>query len=280
MLIDAHQHFWTIGVAGHEWPTPDLTVLHRDYGPADLLEAAAGTPLSGTILVQSQPHDADTDWLLRLADETPLVLGVVGWADLMAADAPDRIAALAHHPKLRGLRPMLQNLPDDDWIADPALDPAIDAMIACGLTLDALVLTRHLPALARLAARRPDLGVVIDHAAKPAIDEPNTFDHWADAIDTLARFDQVYCKLSGIVTEAAAGTSEAMFARYVDHLIAVFGSRRLMWGSDWPVVNLRADYPDWLAMARRLCPLDTMDVGKIMHGTAARFYRLPTLDGP
>jgi L-fuconolactonase len=274
MLIDAHQHFWAIGANGQEWPTPDLPVLYRDYGPADLLDAAAGISLSGTILVQSQPHDADTDWLLRLADETPLVLGVVGWADLMAGGAPDRIAALAHHSKLRGLRPMLQSLPDDDWIADPALDPAIDAMVAGGLTLDALVFTRHLKALEQLAKRRPDLGIVIDHAAKPSIDTPDLFAHWTDAMTSLARFDHVYCKLSGLVTEAVPETPEHAFARYVDHVLTVFGPARIMWGSDWPVVELRTSYRDWLAMAVRLCRLSQHDQHEMTFGTAMRFYRL------
>jgi len=144
MLIDAHQHFWTIGGPGQSWPTADLPAIHRDFTPVDLTAAARGTGLTGTILVQSQPSDADTDWLLSVAAATPIVLGVVGWADLSARDAPARIASLACHPKFRGLRPMLHELPDDDWIADPRLDPAIDAMVDHHLSLDALIRPRHL----------------------------------------------------------------------------------------------------------------------------------------
>jgi L-fuconolactonase len=276
VIIDAHQHFWAVGAPGHEWPTSDFPTLYRDYGAVELAEAPAGAGLVGTVLVQAQANDAGTDWLLRVADATPLVLGVVGWADMLAPNASERIATLAEHSKMRGLRPMLQSLPDDDWIANPGLDPAIDAMLAHRLTLDALVFTRHLPALERLAARCPDLPIVIDHAAKPAIDEPDAFDHWAQAIAGLAGFDQVYCKISGLLTEVSAGTPEAAFAPYVDHLITVFGPQRLMWGSDWPVVKLRTSYAEWLAMATRLCRPTTGSVDHIMYGTATRFYRLNT----
>ena len=123
MLIDAHQHFWRVGRNGFEWPTPELSAIYRDFGPADLAAVGAPLGLSGAVAVQSQANDADTDWLLDLAEGSPLVLGVVGWADLEAPGAPQRIAALAGRPKLRGLRPMLQNLADDAWIARPSLAP-------------------------------------------------------------------------------------------------------------------------------------------------------------
>lgn len=274
MLIDSHQHFWKIGANGHGWPTRDIPLLYRDYLPGDLANVSVGTALVGTVLVQSQPNSDDTRWLLQVAEQTPLVMGVVGWADLKATDAPRRISALARHPKMRGLRPNLQSLPDDDWIADPGLDPAIDAMVAGGLNLDALVSTRHLKALEQVARRRPDLAIVIDHAAKPAIDHPDLFERWADRMTSLAVFDQVYCKLSGIVTEAAPGTQDQAFAQYVNHLLEVFGPARMMWGSDWPVVELRTGYPDWLALATRLCRVSDQNLSKIMYGTAAQFYRL------
>lgn len=274
MLIDAHQHFWTIGGPGQSWPTAELPAIHRDFTPLDLAAAAQGTGLTGTILVQSQPSDADTDWLLSVATATPLVLGVVGWVDLSARDAPARIARLACHPKFRGLRPMLHELPDDDWIADPGLDPAINAMVDHHLSLDALIRPRHLAPLARLAARRPNLCIVIDHAAKPAVADPDSFAPWAAAIDAITRFPQVYCKISGLFTEAPTRLDDGALQPFIDHLLGRFGTDRLMWGSDWPVVTLRCSYAEWIASARRLIGTDAAAISAILSGTASRFYRL------
>ena len=275
MLIDAHQHFWRVGENGFSWPTPDLAAIHRDFGPADLAAVAAPVGLAGSVLVQSQPDDRDTDWLLAVAAEEPLVRGVVGWVDLASPDAPARIARLGRHPKLRGLRPMLQSLDDDAWIAAPGLDPALDAMVAHGLSLDALVLTRHLPHLLALARRRPELAIVIDHGAKPPIAAGDEDGAWARGIDALAAQPQVFCKLSGLLTEAAPGQGAQALAPYVAHLVATFGPERLMWGSDWPVLNLAGDYGGWLALARELSGLtDAADLAALFGGTSRRFYRI------
>ena len=275
MLIDAHQHFWRVGENGFSWPTPDLAAIHRDFGPADLAAVAAPLDLAGSVLVQSQPDDRDTDWLLAMAGEEPLVRGVVGWVDLASPDALARIARLSENPKLRGLRPMLQSLDDDAWIAAPGLDPALDAMIAHGLSLDALVLTRHLPHLLALARRRPELAIVIDHGAKPPIAVGDKDGAWARGIDALAAQPQVFCKLSGLLTEAAPGQGAQALSPYVAHLVASFGPERLMWGSDWPVLNLAGDYGGWLALARNLSGLtDAADLAALFGGTSRRFYRI------
>lgn len=273
-MIDAHLHFWRIGAQGCAWPTPDLAVLHRDFGPEDLAALGAPLGLTGAVLVQSQANDLDTDWLLQLARAEPLILAVVGWTDLAAADAPARIADLAHRPKLRGLRPMLQDLADDAWILDPALEPAVAAMIAHDLTFDALVRPRHLPGLLTFAQRWPDLPIVIDHGGKPDI-AARGLDPWRDDIAALAALPRVFCKLSGLLTEAGPDPSPDLLAPYVAHLVAVFGPSRLMWGSDWPVVNLAGDYADWRELARRLSGLSQPDDLAALFGeTARRFYRL------
>jgi L-fuconolactonase len=275
VLIDAHQHFWRVGENGFSWPTPDLAAIHRDFGPADLAAVAAPVDLAGSVLVQSQPDDRDTDWLLELAADEPLVLGVVGWVDLASPDAPARIARLSGNSKLRGLRPMLQSLDDDAWIAAPGLDPSLDAMVAHGLSLDGLVLTRHLPHLLALARRRPELAIVIDHGAKPPIAAGDTDGAWARGIDALAAQPQVFCKLSGLLTEAAPGQGAEALSPYVAHLVAAFGPERLMWGSDWPVLNLAGDYDGWLALARDLSGLtDAADLAALFGGTSRRFYRI------
>jgi L-fuconolactonase len=271
IIIDAHQHFWRLGQNDCSWPPPELRVIHRDFEPKDLLPLAAAASVTGTVLVQSQPSERDTDYLLALADRTPLVKAVVGWTDLLAPDAPARIAALAAHPKMRGLRPMLQSLPAD-WILNPALDPAIEAMMQHGLRFDALVVPRQLSALHNFARRYPSLKIIIDHGAKPLIRQ-GALDPWRDGIAALAALPQVHCKFSGLVTEANSDWQPEDLQSYVDHLLACFGPARLMWGSDWPVVNLACDYSRWLSVARKLSRLSNEDdVSNLFRRTAERVY--------
>ena len=271
-VIDAHQHFWSLSTPGHEWPTAQEAPIFRDFGPSDLAAEAAGVELAGTVLVQSQPTDADTDWMLALARDTSMVAAVVGWVDLAAPNAPERIAALSHDPKLRGLRPMLQSISDTDWLLQDAIRPALEAMVASGLRLDALVQPRHLPMLARLAERHPDLPIVIDHAAKPRADL-GTLDPWRAEIKALADLG-FYCKLSGLRTEQAAGQSADALIPYVEHLVEAFGDR-LMWGSDWPVLHLAGDdWRRWLDDAVRMSARAGAEPGRLFAGAATDFYAL------
>lgn len=270
-MIDAHCHVWRLGCNDCTWPPPALAAIHRDWLLDDWQDDAAPLAVERAIVVQSQPSARDTAWLLALARDDARVAGVVGWVDFAAADAPSRIAALALHPKLRGLRPMLHDLPADDWITSPALAPATRAMITHGLCFDALVRPRHLPHLLRFAERNPQLTIVIDHAAKPdvagAAREP-----WRGWMARLAALPQVYCKLSGLVTEAGPGWREADLRPCVEHLLDVFGPQRLLWGSDWPVVNLAADYARWFHVADALTGLTGVQRAALFGGTAARVY--------
>jgi L-fuconolactonase len=270
-IVDAHQHFWALGEPGHGWPTLAEAAIHRDFGADDLRIAAAGHDLVGTVLVQSQPTDHDTNWMIALASREPLVRAVVGWVDLASPHAPDRIAALAGAPKLRGLRPMLQAVEDTDWLLRPALAPALAAMVTHGLRLDALVQPRHLPMLRTFVERWPDLAVVIDHAAKPQA-ATGDLDPWRGDIAALATAG-VYAKLSGLRTEQAPGQSADALAPYVEHLVDCFGDR-LMWGSDWPVIALAGDtWSDWLIDARRLAAAAPAD--RLFATCAADFYAFP-----
>jgi L-fuconolactonase len=290
-VIDAHQHFWRIGKHDCSWPTADLADIYRDFLPKDFAPIAADAGVSGTVLVQSQESDADTDFLLALASESDLIKAVVGWVDLASGAAPARIAQLAKCEKMRGLRPMLQARKDDSWILDPALEPAVAAMIAAGMSLDALVFTRHLPYLRLFAKRHPQLPIVIDHGAKPAIAaavdqkpggfyEKAAFQEWADSIGALADLPQVYCKISGLVTEAGDHQGLNEIKPYIDHLYSAFGADRLMWGSDWPVLGLAKNqafnrYDAWLLMTKELLrDLRDGEREAIFDGTARRFYRI------
>jgi L-fuconolactonase len=274
MRIDAHQHFWRLAERAGEWPGSDLAPIYRDFVPADLAPLLEQHAVTSTVLVQSMESEDETLRLLAFAQRHAFIAAVVGWTDLKHADAPKRIAALAQHGKLRGLRPMLQTLADDGWIDDPALAPAVAAMQQHRLNFDALVMPRHLPALLAFAERFPALPVVIDHCAKPGI-ASGTLEPWRADIARLAALPQVHCKLSGLVTEARPDWQLADLQPYVRHVLDVFGPERVIWGSDWPVLNLASDYAGWIAASEAaLAHLDTPARERIFGLNAKSFYRI------
>ncbi len=272
MRIDAHQHFWRLADRQGAWPPPQLAAIYRDFYPEDLGSLLYQNGVTATVLVQSMPNEADTHFMLDLSDRYTFIGAVVGWADLKAPDAPQRIAALAAHPKLRGLRPMLQDLDDDAWIDDPALAPAVAAMLQHGLRFDALVLPRHLPALLEFVRRFPQLPVVIDHLAKPAMNgHPDA--QWLQDMERLAGHPQVHCKLSGMVTEAGPAWTVEQLRPYAKHVLQVFGAQRVMWGSDWPVLRLAANYGAWVDAAEALLEqLDPAQKKAVLGLNAQHFY--------
>jgi L-fuconolactonase len=274
MRIDSHQHFWLLSRGDYGWLTSDLAAIHRDHAPADLEPLLKTAHIDRTVLVQAAPTVAETDFLLRLAESTPFVAGVVGWVDFEADDAAHRIAALAARENLVGLRPMIQDIVDDRWMLSAAIRPAVEAMADEGLTFDALIRPRHIPILGEFAALYPALDIVIDHAAKPDIAAGGLGD-WARDIRKLAAETRLVCKLSGLVTEAAPGWSAQTLRPYVDVLVDAFGADRLMWGSDWPVLNLNGDYAAWMATAEQLLAgLSDTEREAIFGGTASVFYGL------
>ena len=281
MKVDAHQHFWRLADRAGAWPPPELAAIHRDFGPDDLAALLRESAVDATVLVQSLPSLDDTRRLLALARATPFVRGVVGWADMKAPDAVGTLATLAGDALLKGLRPMLQDLADDAWIADVATAPAAQAMVRHGLVFDALVLPRQLPALRTFAARHPALAIVIDHAAKPAIARAE-IEPWRRDMAQLAALPNVHCKLSGLLTEAGARTQREALQPYVQALWGSFGPARLVWGSDWPVLRLAAGYADWLATSDALLaavtpPATPADRAAVFGGNAVALYRL---EGP
>jgi L-fuconolactonase len=279
MIIDAHQHFWMIGRNDHSWPLPEHEAIYRDFGPEDLKAHSYDVGLSGSVLVQSQASEIDTLWLLEVASHCPLTKAVIGWTDLTAKDVIARIAYLAAQPKFAGLRPMLQGLEADDWILRPELKPALEAMMAHGLSLDALVYTRHLPHILTLAQSCPELSIIIDHAAKPPLKSlahhAEAMQAWRDALRPLSAHDNVTLKLSGLFTEMHPGQAVDDAACVIDFALEHFGPERLIWGSDWPVALLRQSYRfgyDWLRA--RLDGLPAAEIAQIFGGNAARIYKI------
>lgn len=274
MRLDAHQHFWSIARGDYGWLTPELAPIYRDFLPDDLSPLIEAAGISGTVLVQAAPTVAETEFLLSLADKTPFVKGVVGWVDFEAKDAQDQITKLAEHPALVGLRPMIQDIPDPDWMLRPDLTPAFEALQAANLTFDALALPQHLGALRKLLDRHPDMRVVIDHGSKPLIRD-GIISGWAEDMAALASGSQAFCKMSGLVTEAKPDWTTEDLRPYVDHLLNTFGPDRLIWGSDWPVCTLASSYARWLEVTDALLgPVAQTDRDAIFGTNAARAYAL------
>jgi L-fuconolactonase len=272
MRIDAHHHVWRLARGDYGWLTPDLAPIYRDFSLADLAPHLSASRIEGTILVQAAPTEAETMFLLDIADNAEVVRGVVGWIDFDAANAVARIDALAARKLLVGLRPMVHDIADDDWLLGPALAPLLTAIAQNDLVFDALVRPRHLPKLTAVIGRHLDLQFVLDHCGKPRL-ATGEIAAWQRDIALLAEHPNIVCKLSGVVTEAAPDWQIADLRRAVDHVLACFGPRRMLWGSDWPVVNLAGGYARWFAATEALlADLSSEEKADIFGGNAARVY--------
>jgi L-fuconolactonase len=270
MRVDAHVHVWRVARGDYHWMPKDGPIA-RDFGLDDLRPLLGD--VTAVVLVQAAATEAETHFMLEAARASGgLVRGVVGWTTL---DRPGAVATMAAaDPLLKGLRPMLHDLPERDWILRPEVTPGLEEMTELGLVLDALIRPPHLPATTEIARRHPRLSIVLDHGGKPEI-AAGGFAGWAEAVAALARHPNVMCKLSGLPNEAAAGWSAEDLRPYVAHLLAAFGAERLLWGSDWPVVELAGGRARWRAATETLLrglPASARD--RILGGTAAAVYRL------
>jgi len=282
IVVDAHRHYWQPGRGDYGWLDHAPQALRRAFLPGDLRARHTTAGKHYSILVQAAPSEAETRWLFELARQDSTVLGVVGWVDLDAADAAARIDALraAGDGLLCGLRPMVQDIADPDWLARGSLDAVLGTLAEHHLALDALVTRPQWHALLKRLERQPTLRVMLDHAGKPTIGGDG-FRHWAAWIDALAEFPALHCKLSGLLTELAPAQPDRAIEPYVAHLFERFGPSRLVWGSDWPVLTLRSDYDRWLEYAQdlteRYAPGRQDDV---FARNALRFYARSTPSAP
>ena len=272
MIVDAHQHFWNPARGDYGWLKPD-NPIHRVFLPTDLQPLMAEAGVDATILVQAAPTSDETDYLLGIARDTSWVLGVVGWIDLLAPDATSEVRRRADDPLFLGVRPMLQDLPDSDWILQSALAPALEAITA-GLVFDALILSHQIGAIAELARRHPRLAIMLDHGAKPRLGDANAMLAWAREMEKLAAMPNATCKVSGLLTELTPAGTRDDVARAVGVLFDLFGAERLVWGSDWPVLTLAGSYSGWFAQAREaIAAKQESAVAAVMGGNALRLYR-------
>jgi L-fuconolactonase len=254
-VIDAHQHFWDPAAADYPWMTGAFEPLRRAFGPSDLAPLLDTAGVTGTIAVQARQEVAETHDLLEMAAATDWIVGVVGWVDLTQDDVRETIDEIRdgdHGGRLVGMRHLVHDEPDPEWLLRHDVMRGLAAVADAGLVYDLLVRTRELPAATEVARRLPELRLVVDHLAKPPI-ASQSGEHWVSAIGEIARLPNVTCKVSGLVTEADwASWAAADVAPYVSTVVKMFGPDRLMWGSDWPVCTLAASYLQVLEVAREV----------------------------
>ncbi|MGW8767218.1 amidohydrolase family protein [Streptomyces sp. NPDC055815] len=281
MRIDAHHHVWSVTRHRHAWlDAPELASVRRDFDLTDLAPHTRAADIERTVLVQVRPELAETREFLALAAADPLVAGVVGWADLTAPDIAETLAALRGGPggdRLVGIRHLVQDETDPAWLARPDVRRGLRAVGRAGLCYDLLTLPHQLPAALDTVRALPEQPFVLDHLSKPPIARGER-EPWAAQVRALAREPQVFCKLSGLVTEARRGSwTVADLRPYAEIALDAFGPERVMFGSDWPVCLLAATYEQVVATAEELtAALRPDERAQVFGGTAARAYRLPS----
>ena len=275
MRIDSHQHFWNYSAAEYPWIGPGMERLARDYLPEDLAPLLAAEGIHGSVAVQARQSVAESHWLLKLAQDHPLVKGVVGWVDLRSDRVGDDLHALAANPTFVGVRHVVQDEPDPRFVLGSDFGRGLRELHQHGLTYDLLLYPDQLPAAIELVGLVPEQPFVVDHLAKPRI-AACEIEGWERNLRAIARHDNVCCKVSGMVTEAARrGWKPDDFTPYLDVVLEAFGPARLMVGSDWPVCLLAGEYADVAAIPRDYFGrLSADEQAQIHGGTATRFYGL------
>jgi L-fuconolactonase len=277
MRIDAHQHFWKIVRGDYFWMGPHVGAIWRDFLPDDLAPILQQQGIDATIVVQAAPTVAESEFLLGLAERHASIVGVVGWLDLEHDGFEQTLTRLRSRPKFVGVRPMLQDIAEDDWIVRPRVLDSLQVLAERGVTLDFLVLPRHLPYVRRALEAVPQLRAVVDHCAKPPL-RSGKLDAWREQLAQVAEHPGAFCKISGLVSEAdPLNWRPSDLAPAIEHALSVFGEDRVVFGSDWPVCTLAASYERVVSallevLGGRLTP--ALDA-KLFGENARRLYRLP-----
>jgi L-fuconolactonase len=273
MRIDAHQHFWKYDADEYAWIDEDMKALWRDFLPPDWLRANERVGFDGSVAVQANHSAAETDWLLALADRFSFIQAAVGWTDLCAQHVREELARLAGHPRLKGIRHVVQGEADDRFMARPDFQRGISALAEFGLTYDILIFPRHLSVAQELASAFPDQPFVVDHMAKPPVKE-RVLSPWDRDLRRLAERPNVMCKASGMVTEADwRRWSPDDLRPYLDVVFDAFGPERIMIGSDWPVCLVAGEYDEVMgAVLDYTDKLAVSERASVLGEAAARFY--------
>jgi len=272
MRIDAHQHFWNVDLFEYAWMPPPPSDLRLNYLPDLLWRILKRNRFDGSVLVQANTTLEETHWLLDLAEANEFVRAVVGWVDLTDPQLGRVLDELQKRPKFKGVRHPVQDEADDNWLLRASVLAGLAELARRRLPYDLLLRPRHLPLVPRVAESVPELRMVIDHIAKPPI-ASQAMEPWARDIEAAARLPQVYCKLSGMVTEAAKNWKAEDLRPYVAHVMRIFGPDRLMFGSDWPVCTPAGSWKEVLAAFTQAIGAQPIEVReKLLGDTAARFY--------
>jgi L-fuconolactonase len=275
MRIDSHQHFWKYHPVKEAWISDEMKVIQRDFLPSDLLPLLIDNNINGCVAVQANQSEAETHFLLELAQNNDFVKGVVGWVDLRNPDLKSRLDYFSQFKKLKGFRHIVQAEPEDDFLLKDVFSNGIAQLEKYNFTYDILILPKHLPFAVEFVKRFPNQKFVIDHLAKPNFKQ-NDFSDWEKGITAIAKCENVYCKVSGLVTEADWNNwNEADFFFCLDVVTEAFGTERLLFGSDWPVCLLAADYSQTLEIVTNyFSKFSETDQEKFWNGNAIAFYNL------
>lgn len=275
--IDTHHHLWDINRTDYGWLTADLPDLYRTFSVTDYHRVIADTPVQHSILIQAAPTVAETEYLLSLAHISDTIQGVIGWVDFNTPKTAIKdIARLAKNPYFKGVRPMLQDIPDTEYILNPKFAPVFDALREHNLRFEALILPQGIPAIIKIFEKYPDLQCMVNHCAKPQIRNGlQSLTPWAEHIAPIAQMNHVYIKISGLLTEAPPNATTQDIKPYTDIIVHTFDHNRIVWGSDWAVLNLASTYNHWITMTQQLLidiPTDTQY--NITTHNAKKFYDL------
>lgn len=275
MKIDSHQHFWKYNPEKHTWITEDLAVLKRDFLPEQLKPILKDAGFDGCVAVQAEQSEGETNFLLELAEQNSFIKGVVGWLDLRNANINERLEHYTIFDRLKGIRHIVQDEPDNEFLLRADFQRGIKALDSFNLTYDILVYTKQLPAVVKFVAKFENQPLVLDHLAKPKIGE-GIIDDWKPFIEKIAKHENVFCKLSGMVTEASWNNwQQDDFKKYLDIVFESFGTKRLMVGSDWPVCLLSSSYNDTIGIiVDYIDKLSESEKSDIMGLNAIEFYNL------
>ncbi len=276
MILDSHHHLWNYSVNEYSWITDDMAVLKKDFLPRSLERISKTSGVDGFVAVQARQSIEETKWLLKLAADADLIKGVVGWLPLQDDSLAQELDHFFSFKKLKGVRHVVQDEPDDDFILGKRFNQGIKSLLPYGLVYDILIFAKHLPQTIQFVDNHAEQLFVLDHIAKPAISSHQVNRSWQNDISSLAERENVLCKFSGVVTEVVKNEWNAEMLRpWWDCTLEAFGTKRLLFGSDWPVCLLKSNYQQWIETVRSFIEeLSSSEQADIMGRNAMRAYRI------